>query len=82
MWLKKNMEHWWNGTERGKLKYTTRQKPIQVLPRPPQISHGLNWDRTRFSVMKGWRLTACAMAQPKLTSTSIMQRKGSARTAQ
>ena len=41
-----------------------REKPVTVPLCPPQMSHGLAWDRTRASAVKGKQLTACAMALP------------------
>jgi hypothetical protein len=33
------------------------EKPVTVPLGPPQISHGLSWDRTRASTVTGRRLT-------------------------
>jgi hypothetical protein len=52
------MEHRWNETDRGKLKYSG-EKPVPVPLCPPQIPHGLTRDQTRaFAVGGGQRLTA------------------------
>jgi hypothetical protein len=40
------------------------EKPVPVTLSPPQIPHGLIWDRTRASAVGGRRLTACVMARP------------------
>jgi hypothetical protein len=40
------------------------EKPVSVPLGPPQMSHGLGWDRTRASAARG-RLADCAMARPK-----------------
>jgi len=32
------------------------EKRVQVLPNPPQIPHGMPWDRTRPFAVTGWRL--------------------------
>ena len=40
------------------------EKPVPVPLCPPQIPHGLIWDRTRSSAVRGRRLTAWAMARP------------------
>jgi hypothetical protein len=40
------------------------EKPFPVPLCPPQIPHGLTWDRTRASAVEGRRLTAWAMARP------------------
>jgi hypothetical protein len=42
------MEHRWNKIDRGKPKYSGK-KPVPVPFRPPQIPHGLTWDRNRAS---------------------------------
>jgi hypothetical protein len=34
------------------------EKPVPVPLRPPQISHGLNWDRNKPSAVRGRRLSA------------------------
>jgi hypothetical protein len=39
-------------------------EPVPVPLCPPQIPHGLSRDRTRASTVRGWRLTAWAMARP------------------
>ena len=41
--MKMNMEHWWNGTDRGKQKYSVKQR-LKVPLCPPQTSRGLTWD--------------------------------------
>jgi hypothetical protein len=61
------MEHRWNEIDRGKPKYSG-EKPVPVPFCPPQNPHGLTRDRTRASAVRGRRLTAWAMAQPKYTS--------------
>jgi hypothetical protein len=38
-------------------------KPVPVPLCPPQIPHGLTWDRTRASAVTGRQLTAWAMAR-------------------
>jgi hypothetical protein len=43
---------------------STRGKPVPVSLCPPQIPHGPTRDRTRSSAVRGWRLTAWAMARP------------------
>jgi hypothetical protein len=39
------------------------EKPVLVQNSPPETSHVLVWDRTRASVVTGWRLTDWATAQ-------------------
>jgi hypothetical protein len=46
--------HWWNDTD----KVILREIPVPVAFCPPLISHGLTWDPTWASAVKGWRLTA------------------------
>jgi hypothetical protein len=41
------------------------EKPVPVSLSPPQISHGLVWDKTRTSVVTGQRLTAWTIARFK-----------------
>jgi hypothetical protein len=57
------MEHRWTETDRGKPKYLGKE-PVSVPLCPPQIKHGLTWDRTRASAVRGRWLTAWAMARP------------------
>jgi hypothetical protein len=45
------------------------EKPVLLPLCPPQISHGLTWDRTRASAVRGRRLTAWAMTLPSLDLT-------------
>jgi hypothetical protein len=40
------------------------EKAVPVPLCPPQISHGLTWDRTRVSAVRVWRLTASDMTRP------------------
>jgi hypothetical protein len=40
------------------------EKPVPVPLRPPQIPHGPTRDRARASAVRGWRLTAWALARP------------------
>jgi len=42
-----NMEHWWNDID-GKTE-VLGEKPVPFPLCPPQISHGLAWDRTQAS---------------------------------
>jgi len=51
MWM--IMEHWWSGGDRGKQEVLGGKKPVSVPLGPPQMSHGLGWDRTRASAAKG-----------------------------
>jgi hypothetical protein len=41
------------------------EKPVPVPLCPPQTPHGLTQVQTRASMVRGWRLTASAMAQPR-----------------
>ena len=43
---------------------TWGKKPVPVPLCPPQIPHGLIWDRTRVSAVRGRRTTVWAMARP------------------
>ena len=45
-----------------------REEPVTVPLCPPQMSHGLVWDRTRASAVKGKQLIAWAMAVPLNTT--------------
>jgi len=58
------MEQWWNDIDRGKPKYSEKTCPVPLCP--PQIPHGLTRARTRASAVRGQRLTAWAMARPKV----------------
>jgi hypothetical protein len=49
------MEHWWNDTDSGKLKYWERN--LSLLVYAPQIPHGLTCDRTRTSAVRGRQRT-------------------------
>ena len=55
----RSMQHWWNDTGRGKPE-VVREAPVPLPPFPPQISNKINWDRSRTSAFKGWRLTTWA----------------------
>jgi hypothetical protein len=48
----------------------------------PQISHGLTWDRTLASAVRGRRLTAWSIAQPSRVRLAWIIYTDSARTAQ
>ena len=52
MQIEMSMQHWWNDTERGKLKCSETNCPSLTL------SHQLTLDRTRVSAVGGRRLTA------------------------
>jgi hypothetical protein len=41
-----------------------RRKPVPVHFYPPQIPHGLTWDRSCASAVRGQQLTTSAMAWP------------------
>jgi len=53
-----SMEQWWKDTDRGKLKFWEKDLSVSVLLCPPQISRDLSWNRTRFTALRGRRLTA------------------------
>jgi len=46
-------EHWQTDTNRRKPKYSEKNKPFPVPLRPPQIPHGLAWDPTWASKVRG-----------------------------
>jgi hypothetical protein len=52
------------GMRIGRGNRSTRRKPAPVPLCPPQIPHGLTWDRTRAATVGSQRLTAWAMARP------------------
>jgi len=58
-----SMGRWWNDTDRRKLE-VFKEKIIQVTLFLPQILRGLAWHRIWASVVRGRRLTACAMPRP------------------
>jgi hypothetical protein len=65
------MEHRWNETDGGKLKYSGEKTgPVPLCP--PQIRYGLNGDRNRASALEGRRITAWAMARPNVPSSFCM----------
>jgi len=45
--------------ERGSLVQVQIETHVPVLICPPQISHGLTWNRIRASVVRDCRLTDC-----------------------
>jgi hypothetical protein len=47
----------------GRGNRSTQRKPVPVPLCPPQIPHGLTWDRTRIAAVESWRLTAWVMAR-------------------
>jgi hypothetical protein len=58
-----NIEHWWNYADREKNLSIHRKKPIQVslsTTNPTWTGLGFN----HYYIMRSWRLTARAMAQP------------------
>jgi hypothetical protein len=57
-----NMQHRYNDTDGGKLKY--REKNILHCHFVDHSPHGLNWDRVRSSAVTGQRPTAWAVTQP------------------
>ena len=52
-----SMERWWKGT--GNTRST-----VPLLLCPPQISHGLPWDRAQASVVRDRGLISRAMSRP------------------
>jgi hypothetical protein len=58
----------WNDIDRWKNE-ELREKPVPVPLRPPQSPHGLTWAWTQASAVKGWRVSAWAMARPVLAIT-------------
>jgi hypothetical protein len=66
----------WNDMERGKTE-EFRQKPVPVPLCPLQIPHWLTRAQTRSSIVRGWWLTAWAMAQPLSISYICMLTKPS-----
>jgi hypothetical protein len=59
------------GAMLGKGTRITRWKPAPVPLSPPKIPHYF----TRASAMGSWRLIACAMARPNVTSCSLTRFK-------
>jgi hypothetical protein len=53
------------GMKIGRGDRSTRRKPAPAPLCPPQIPHGMTWDRTRAASVVSQRLTAWAMARPK-----------------
>jgi hypothetical protein len=51
----------------GRGDWSTRRKPAPVPFCVPQIPHDLAWDWTQATVVRSWRLTAWAVAQPVFT---------------
>ena len=49
-----SMEHWWNDTDREIPKYLAQN--LSYCYSLPQIPHGLTWDRTQPSAVRGQRL--------------------------
>jgi len=64
MWVKMSMEYRWNAT--GENRSTRDGNPVLVSICALQISHGLNTNRSRVSVVTDRRLTALAMAWPRI----------------
>jgi hypothetical protein len=58
-------------------KQRTWKKPVPVPLCPPQIQHGLTWEWTQVSMVRGWRLTAWTMAQPNIQSSYFHDRSKS-----
>jgi len=55
----------------------TQKKPVPLPLCPPQIPHGMAWDHTRALIVRGWQLTAWAMAHPSIMETSLHTEFGS-----
>jgi hypothetical protein len=47
------MEHRWNEIDKDRKTEELGEKPVPVPLRPPQIPHGLTWDRTPASAVGG-----------------------------
>jgi hypothetical protein len=54
------------GMRIGRGSRSTRRKPAPVPLCPPQIPHDLTWDRTRAAGVGSQRITARAMARPRV----------------
>jgi hypothetical protein len=61
------------GMRIGRGNRSTRRKRAPVPLCPPQIPHDLTWDGTRAAAVGSQRLTARAMARPKLRSYRSIQ---------
>ena len=57
------MEHWWNDTDRGQT--ITWGKPISMALSPPQILHGITWDRLVAFAVRGRRVFGDNIPQTK-----------------
>jgi hypothetical protein len=66
-------EPWWNDTDRVKQK-NFRKTNVPAPLRPPWISHGLTRAQTRFSMVRGWRLSAWTTTRPVSCVNMIAQR--------
>lgn len=64
MSVKTSMEYWWNAT--GENRSTRDRRPVLVPICALQLSHGLNRNRSRVSVVTDRRLTASAMAWSRI----------------
>ena len=53
-----NSERMWSDGGMTENSEVLGDKPVPVPLCPPQIPHSLNWDRTRFSEVRGRRLIA------------------------
>jgi hypothetical protein len=56
-----SMDHWLNGTDRGRPKYWEYNRCYILCP--PQIPHGLAFVRIQASVIKGRRLTISTLTR-------------------
>jgi hypothetical protein len=57
MWMKMITKKWWSDTDRREVE-TLGVKLFPLPLCPPQIPHGLSWDRTRALAVTGRMLTA------------------------
>ena len=70
------MRVWWGDSDSdsdsdsdGEEKAVLVERPVQVEFYLQKIQHGISWNRTRISVVAGWRLTHSAIAGPPQISS-------------
>jgi hypothetical protein len=61
-WVRRAYVECWQGKKKE-----LREEPVRVSLCPPQIPHGMTGARTRASGVRGRRLTAWAMALPRIS---------------
>ena len=70
--MKMSMDHWWDDTDRGKQNYC-EENLCPVSLGPPQILHGLSWDRSRGSSSPKQRPNSwCCLGELRIVQKRVL----------